>query len=226
MWRDIFTKSESRTNALFAQLARDIATHASRTEDLNSRLMSLAVAVTELPDVLGAMFVACDDEGLPISYKAINLSMPNELPQLNSICKAEDSLAKGWFEPLIDRLEAPDAKTVLARIIPDGDVAIGMILLGLAEGTEENDVLAAVEQTVDHFKWAIRDALQLERKRLSEGIFRLQEEELSEVEQISPQRIIERVKDVFNADTATLLVREQGSSIYLRLQIRSSLGML
>ena len=214
MWRGISSKSESRTNALFAQLVRSIATRVLRTGDLNSRLMGLATAVTELPGIVGAMFVACDDEGFPLAYKAINLSWPEELPPLQSIGEIRQNLMESWVAPSLDQLEAAGAEIVLARNILDGNAVIGMTLISLVEDAERDHVLAPLEQAADHFKWAIRDALQLERKRLFEEISELEEEELGRVDQIDPQRIVESVRSLFNANAVTLLVREQGK-LYL-----------
>ena len=223
MWREVFSKSESRTDALFARLAVSIATRVPQAEDLTSRLQALTSAATELPGIIGSMVVACDDEAHPLAYHQINVSLPDKVPSLRLIAEVQGEPTGGWVELASDQFEVPGAELVLARRISDGDKAIGMVCVGLSGDVERDQMLAAFEKSLGHFKWALQDAKRLERKQLFEGAWGLEEEEFGQADRVDPQRIVKRVKDLFNANAVTLLVKEQGK-LYLSATTDSELA--
>lgn len=223
-WRDLFLGREMQAVDLFARLATRIAASVPRTNSRASRLGKLAEVISELPEITGAMIVACE-EGFPLAYGAANISLRNDstpFTTLENIQKAvpEESI---WITLPLDQIEAPGAKALSARRILDDGVSLGAVLVGLLANRASSLALDGLSKGLEHLKWVIREALQLEKMRLIEELRVLELEELGRTKPIEPETIANRLEKIFRADAVTILAREQ-ERLFLSATTDSELG--
>ena len=215
--RDHCLVATARSDIVFSQLSESIVNCISETQDCLSRLKTLAESIADVPEVAGAVVVACDEDATAIRVgcsRQVRFSsgMPSlfKLPAIISPLP----IGTGWTELQSDQLELPEAQALMVRWIEEEQQPVGAVIIGLLKGEYSRQLLKGIDRSLKMLGTAIQTALKLEEDRCLARLREIELEELGLLKPIEPQAIALRIKESFDAEAVTILLREQGK-LYL-----------
>lgn len=224
MLRELFISREDQIEATYSRLIQDLATTLPVLDGLGSVLQAVAETVARLEGLRTALVVVCDVEGFPVRWRGSEVPAGGEALLGDRLAAIyADLRGSGWQSIPGNWINGASNESTSGCKIQDDSGLIWMLLVSQSETRAAAEVLEGIGKACSYLTWLIRSAFQSESLRCTHQLQHLELDELGRSRQIEPQNIVEKLKDVFAADAATILVREQGK-LYLSATTDTDLG--
>ena len=212
-------------------LSRSAAAVIASSRNLRGQLESLAAVLSELPGIGGAIAVALDEEGNPLTAGTSRVNFSDDRSQLDILFDLHQQLAPQlhedvWIKLATDYLMEEDGRphsgSPLARPVCSASRVLGLVLVTISSPIDSERSLEAIARGAEILGAAIHSALRAEAwsrietlQQLAWKTFDRPDWDLSD--------LVHQLAALFDAAAVTMLLRDQ-EELRLAVSTDSELG--